>query len=68
MYHCIWSKRLEQGLFARRSPADTVRVSLSQTEFAALIEGFGSGRQTMQETLRKACVNADKHWDSDHLC
>ena len=38
--YCIWSERLEQRLFARGSAADTVRVSLSQTEFAALIEGL----------------------------
>lgn len=37
--YCIWSKRLEQGLFARRS-SDAERVSLSQTEFMALIEGL----------------------------
>ena len=38
--YCIFSKRLERGLFAQRPEVDVGRVRLSQTEVTALIEGF----------------------------
>lgn len=37
---CLWSKRLEQGRFGVRRPASSPTVSLSRTEFEALIEGL----------------------------
>jgi transposase len=37
--YCIWSKRLERGLFVFRA-CDDGAVALSATEFSALIEGF----------------------------
>lgn len=37
--YCIWSKRLERGLFTFHSAADGP-VALSATEFSALIEGL----------------------------
>ena len=37
--YCIWSKRLERGLFARPESSE-MRVQLSQTEFNALMEGL----------------------------
>ena len=36
----IWSKRLEQGLFASPRPAGRKSVSLSRTELSALLEGI----------------------------
>jgi transposase len=38
--YCIWAKRLEQGLFKHVPRSDAQPLSLSQTEFAALLEGF----------------------------
>lgn len=38
--YCIWSKRLERGRFGVRRPAASPTVSLSRTEFEALIEGL----------------------------
>lgn len=38
--YCVWSKRLEQGLFVHRSGDSQGQVALSQTEFAALVDGL----------------------------
>lgn len=40
--YCIWSKRLEKGVFARPRLSDAKQASwqLSQTQFHALLEGF----------------------------
>ena len=38
--YCIWSKRLEQGHYARLGSLDAGPLVLSTTEFAALVEGF----------------------------
>lgn len=38
--YCIWSKRLEQGRYARLGSIEAGPMTLSTTEFAALIEGF----------------------------
>lgn len=37
--YCLWSKRLEQGQFARLGRLDERKRLLCQTEFLALIEG-----------------------------
>lgn len=37
---CIWSKRLEQGQFGIRHSRHPESVSLSRTEFDALVEGL----------------------------
>ena len=36
----IWSKRLEQGLFAASRPAGRTSLLLSRTELSALLEGI----------------------------
>ena len=36
----IWSKRLEQGLFASPRPAGRKSLPLSRTELAALLDGI----------------------------
>ena len=38
--YCIWAKRLERGLFKHTVRSDGQACRLSQTEFAALLEGF----------------------------
>jgi len=38
--YAIWSKRLERGRFSVRRAASSSAVSLSRTEFEALIEGL----------------------------
>lgn len=38
--YCIWSKRLEEGRYARLGTLDAGPITLSATEFSALIEGF----------------------------
>jgi transposase len=37
--YCVWSKRLEEGQFAARGPAGTMKRALCRTEFLALLEG-----------------------------
>lgn len=39
--YCIWSKRLEQGRFAMPgNKLSSTKITLSATEFSALVEGF----------------------------
>ena len=38
--YCLWSKRLERGLFALPSSADGVKQNLSRTALLALLEGI----------------------------
>lgn len=38
--YCIWAKRLERGLYKHILRDDRRPLALSQTEFAALLEGF----------------------------
>lgn len=38
--YCLWCKRLEQGQFARLGSHSEGKISLSATEFQALLEGL----------------------------
>jgi transposase len=39
--YCIWSKRLEQGRFSALGKNSlSTKITLTTTEFAALVEGF----------------------------
>ncbi len=39
--YCIWSKRLEQGGFAAPGKnSESTKITLTATEFSALVEGF----------------------------
>jgi hypothetical protein len=53
MGHCLWSKRLEQGQFAR-GPAGMVKRALCHTEFLAMLEGVDMVIKRQRKRYRKA--------------
>jgi transposase len=53
--YCVWSKRLERGIFGRSQASDQPVAALSQTQFAALLEGLDiTIRSRRQRWHRKA--------------
>lgn len=51
--YCLWSKRLEQGQFARLGPGELVKRTLSHTEFLALLEGVDMSIKRQRKRWRK---------------
>ena len=51
--YCLWSKRLEEGQFARLGPADLIKRTLSHTEFLALLEGVDFSVRRQRKRWRK---------------
>ena len=51
--YCLWSKRLEEGQFARLGPADLIKRTLSHTEFLALLEGVDMAIKRQRKRWRK---------------
>ena len=58
--YCVWSKRLERGVFGRARASDQPVEALSQTQFAALLEGLDitirSRRQRWQKKASQGGV------------
>ncbi len=52
--HCIWSKRLEQGQFASLGEGVSTKISLTQTAFSALVEGFDMEIKKRRKRYQKA--------------
>ncbi|MFM7121590.1 MAG: IS66 family insertion sequence element accessory protein TnpB [Gammaproteobacteria bacterium] len=51
--YCLWSKRLEEGRFARLGPVDLIKRTLSHTEFVALLEGIDFSIRRQRKRWRK---------------
>ena len=51
--YCVWSKRLEQGLFATLGAIDSDKRSLSRTELLALLEGVDMVIKRQRKRYRK---------------
>ena len=51
--YCLWSKRLEEGQFAR-GPAGVVKRALCHTEFMALLEGVDMVIKRQRKRYKKA--------------
>jgi len=51
--YCLWSKRLEQGCFARPS-SDACKLSLSRTALLALLDGIDIVIKRQRKRYKKA--------------
>lgn len=51
--YCVWSKRLEQGLFATLGSIDSDKRSLTRTELLALLEGVDMVIKRQRKRYRK---------------
>jgi len=56
--YCLWSKRLEQGLFAQLGAANQDKMALSQTELMSLLEGLDIQVKKRRKRWQKASITS----------